>query len=188
MAFLDHLFFPFVRWFNKSPIPFFSSLTTIHRKFFEEANYPPLRGCHVASASIWISFHFTKSSYSQVCSPGPRHNPRPFSCVGLWRAGLDSDVQLTWLIYYLLSERHRLCAGFQLTLSITSSCPSILNHLAILLALLFHAMFEAFVWSKNSSGFCARTLSWTLHPPCHFIPGPLLEWPGLLLIRASQLR
>ena len=28
----------------------------------------------------------------------------------------------------------------------------------------------------------------SLHPPCHIIPGPLLEWLGLFLNRAPQLR
>lgn len=152
---LHHLFVSFVRWFNNSSIPFVSSLTTIHRFFSRNSS---LR-FHIASASI-RSLHLTQIFASCSLGFGPRHNVSlqlhwPVNYV--LTAGFWCAVDLTWLIC-LLSERHHLCAGlWQLAMSIRVlelpySCPSTLNrHLALLLALLFHAMFESNSCGRKTS-------------------------------------
>lgn len=94
---LDHLFFPFVRWFNKSLIPFFSSLTTIHRKFFEER-----MSCSVGVNLDQPSFHQIKL-FASLLPRSKARLLRPFSCVDRklrLTCSLDVQLTLTYILYF----------------------------------------------------------------------------------------
>ena len=114
----------------------------------------------------------------------------PFSCIGrklCLTAGFGCGVDLTWLIC-LLSERHHLCAGFcrrsraSLLMSIDPQSPPGLTSSIVI---------PCHVWSisygRMTPPVSALEPSRVLCIRLVIIPGPLIEWLGLILIRAFQL-
>lgn len=105
------------------------------------------------------------------------------------------------LIDCLLSKRHHLCAGLW-------HCPFVLSnflthvHRPLIatwpLFWYFYSMLclKHFVRSNNFSALCARTISGTLHPPCHYSRTTLrmtwftsyLSYPATLLRRRRQTK